>query len=261
MKRSLALITVAIFLCSLFFVFPVANAAAEEDLYLEINRDNVYLYQNTVLQEPLFVIPKTFYVKLKKANLTSLYHLVEYNGVVGLVKIGEVSSTTYQNVANPYYTATTLSPHIDASLYESPSFSAKTDIPAYGLSLTYLGKVQGEKGTYGTQIWFAALYTNQVYYIHSAKTGNLDLLEPSFAPVHPNSVVSTAASAENGASEGDALSPSGSFDTVRLLLILGMIVPIVIILFLLFRPRRRRRGIRRNRDDRYYSEEEEYDDY
>ena len=261
MKRSFALLLVAIILSSVFFAFPAAGAVAEESSYLVIDRDNVYLYQNTVLQEPLFVIPKTFYVKLRKANLTSIYHLVEYNGVVGLVKTSEVSSTTYQNVANPYYTATTISPHIDAYLYDSPSFSAKTDIAAYGLSLTFLGKVQGENGTYGTQIWFAVLYTNQVYYIHSAKTGNLDLLESSFSPVHPNSVVSTATTAENGSSEGDSLSPADSFDTVRLILIIGMVVPIVIILFLLFRPRRKRRRIRNNRDDRYDAEEEEYDDY
>ena len=187
MKRFFALLLLVAFLCATMIVLPVATVAAEDATYLEIDRDNVCLYENTVLQEPLFVIPKTFYVKLKKANLTSLYHLVEYNGVVGLVKINEVSSTTYQNIDNPYYTATTISPHIDATLYEAPSFSAKTDIAAYGLSLTYLGKVQGENGTYGTQIWFAVLYTNQVYYIHSAKTGNLDLLESNFAPVHPNS--------------------------------------------------------------------------
>ena len=258
MKRFIALL-LAIFVCATIISFPTAIAAAEDATYLEIDRDNVCLYKNAYRPNALFVIPKTFYVKVLDAEYDSDYWLVEYNGVEGLLKIREVSGKTLENVSNPYFTAQNVSAHINSYLYDKPSFSAQAGVAAYGLTLTYLGKVPGEKGTFGTSTWFAVLYTNQIYYIHSAMTENLDLLEASFAPVHPNSVTATASGTESELSEKESSSPQASFDTVRLLLIIGMIVPIVVILFLLFRPRRRR-SFRSNRRDRYDSEEEEYED-
>ena len=241
MKRLFAcllLITVLALTFSLF-VSP-ATAAAEDESYLEITRDNVCLYENTVVQDALFVIPRTFYVKIVKANITPVYHEVEYNGIKGLIKINEVSSTPVLNVENPYYTATNISSHINCNLYSKPSFSAETSIAAYGLTLPYLGKTSGEKGTYGTSTWFAVSYSGQVYYIHASMTENLDLLEATFAPVHPNSVEKSE-STPTGASTGatGAKQAEEGVDIVRILLIVGMIVPIVIILIVLFGPRKK----------------------
>lgn len=259
MKRLSFLLLITILLFSLVALSPV-TALAEDISYLEIDRDGVCLYRNEYQPAPLFVIPKTFYVKIIDAHRYPDYAIVEYNGVEGLVKLGDTSGKTLINVENPYYTARNISAHINSYLYTSPSFEAQSTIKAYGLTLTYLGKVQGEKGTYGTSTWFAVLYTNQVYFIHSAMTENLDLLEETFAPVHPNSIVTNASTGETVSEDDGDTAPASSFDTVRLLLIIGMIVPIVIILFLLFRPRRKRGRVRGSRHDRY-SDEEEYDDY
>lgn len=263
MKRITALILIlTLALAASLFLTPIEGARADGAEYLEVTKDGVYLYENSILQEPLFEIPNTYYVKVVRMHITTTYHLVEYNGVEGLVKISEVSSKTTSNVSNPYYTDRAISAHITAYLYAKPSFSdaAKTSVSAYGLNLTYLGKTQGERGSYGTQIWFAVLYTNKAYYIHSANTGDLDILESSFSPRHPN-----AASATNGTPSDDADdavdTPSKGVDTVRILLIVGMIVPILVILFLLFRPRRKRPVRHNSGRDRYYSDEDGYDDY
>ena len=241
MKRLFAcLLIITVLALTFSLLVAPATAFAEDATYLEVTRDNVCLYENTVLQDALFVIPRTFYVKLVKANITPVYHLVEYNGITGLIKTAEVSSEPTLNVENPYYTATTINSHINCNLYSKPSFQAETTIAAYGLTLPYLGKTSGEKGTYGTSTWFAVSYGNEVYYLHSSMTENLDLLEATFAPVHPHAVAAGEGTATGSATQsGNAASAEGGVDVVRILLIVGMIVPIVIILVVLFGPRKK----------------------
>ena len=243
-KFFVLLIVLAVASSALFFV-PTGQAIAEEEesAYLLVDRENVSLYKNTLKMEPLFILQRTFYVKILEANYAENYHLVEYNGVVGLVKASEVSGSQRTDVKDPYYTAKTISPHINGHLYKRPSFkeSEDTGIVAYGLSLTYLGKITGERGTYGSQTWFAVLYSENVYYIHAAMTENLDLLESSFAPVHPNSVSESTGTQTSSEGESDASANGGKkVNVVRILLVIGMFVPITVILFVLFRPRKKR---------------------
>ena len=273
MKRLFAILILAILLAAAC-VPTVAFATTPSARYLEIDRDNVFLYENTRRAPALFEIPRTFYALIVDENYDPEYALVRYNGVEGLVKKTDLSGKVVADVVDPYYTSTNISAHITAVLYTNPSFESATTLSAYGLTLPYLGKVQGERGTYGTTTWFAVLSGDKVYFLHSAMTENLDLLESGFSPVHPNSVVAEPTSAEETAT-GDAAKSSSEdrFDLVRLLLILGMIVPIVIILFLLFRPKRRSNRVKRSSDrdhydhrgrygrDRYYRDEEDYDDY
>ena len=251
MKRiAILLVLIVLALSFSLSLSPMTAVAEEEDSYLLITKDNVTLYTNTFVSEALFTLPRTYYVKLKESNWGNKgYHLVEYNGVEGLVKADEVASTPITNVSDPYYVATTISAHAGQYLYSKPSFSSQTDQKASEIhTLVFLGKASGEKGSYGTSTWFAVLYANKVYYIHSAMTENLDLLEKDLPP-HPNSV--TSESVENTTAVGEsaeATTPKDSVDIVRILLIIGMIVPIVIILFVLFRPRKKTRS-RSSRDD------------
>ena len=256
MKRFFALLFVIVFALSALFFLPVEVASAEEDTYLLIDRDNVSLYKNTMKMEELFSLPRTFYVKMLEANYAENYHRVEYNGVEGLLKTSAVSGKTVTGVQDPYYTQKNISAHVGSHLYKRPSFkdSEDTGINAYGLSLIYLGKIGGEKGSFGTSTWFAVLYSENVYYIHAAMTENLDLLEASFAPVHPNSVAASAEVDEDGdAAKTTDKEKASSGSVLRVLLIVGMFVPIVIILVVLFRPRKKRS---RSKD----TEEEEDDD-
>ncbi len=239
-----------------FGSFAPRAAQAETSFYLKVERDGVSFYENTAVQAAMFTLPKTYYVKVVRLAYAPSYHLVEYNGVRGLVKISDFTEEPEENVQNPYYTSTTITAHVETVLYESPSFSSRTEIGASGLSLTYLGKVNGEKGTYDTSVWFAVLYANEVYYLHCSLTNNLSLLESSFAPVHPNSVVQTASN-DPASGSADAIKEKTGFDLVRLLLVVGMIVPLLIIVFLLFKPRRRRAAPQRS--ERY--DRDDYDDY
>ena len=254
MKRIAICVLLLIFVLTAFSICPV-TAVAEEDEYLLISGENVSLYADTRKAPALFVLPKTYYVKVVELNYDGAYHKVEYNGIEGLVKINEVSSKTVKGVQDPYYTSQSVSAHISTHLYLHPSFadSADSGIAAYGKSLTYLGKISGEKGTYGTSTWFAVLYSGNdvVYYIHSAMTENLDLLEKS-TPVHPNSASSSGTVDEEAAAAQNKDKGSSSVDTVRILLILGMFVPIVIILVVLFRPRRKLVHSRRSEEEDDY---------
>ena len=257
MKRILpVLLLLAVIVCFAFAAY--ASASAETSFYLKVERDGISLYENTAIQAAMFTLPKTYYVKILRLSYAPSYHLVEYNGVKGLIKISDFSDTPEENVPNPYYTSTLITAHIETVLYSSPSFSSRTEIAASGLSLTYLGKVNGEKGTYDTPVWFAVLYANEVYYLHCSLTNNLSLLESSFAPVHPNSVVEPDPSTPASGNAGAAAPTKDSFDVVRLLLIIGMIVPLLVIVFLLFKPRRRRSAPQRSRR---YDREDDYDDY
>lgn len=249
MKRIAICVLLLIFVLTAFSICPV-TAAAEEDSFLEITQNDVRLYENTVVQDPLFVLPKTYYVKLLKANITSTYHLVEYNGVKGLVKAAEVSASPVSNVSNPYYTSRNITANAGQYLYSKPAFSDQTNLLAGELTLVYLGKIAGEKRNYASATWFAVLYAGQVYYIHSAMTEDLDLLEFGI-PAHPNSASSGTVDEKAGAAQNNDKGAS-SVDTVRILLILGMFVPIVIILVVLFRPRRKLVHSRRSEEEDDY---------
>ena len=239
MKRIFAIILILLFAFSLTICLPTVTAAAEDVSYLAITKDNACLYENSILQEALFTLPRTYYVKVVQMNITSVYHLVEYNGIRGLVKVEDVAATPTLNVTDPYYTATNISANAGQYLYSKPSFSAQTGTSAVGLSLPYLGKVSGEKQNYSSNTWFAVQYTNQVYYIHSQMTENIDLLETTI-PLHPNSASQAGVSEGSATKSNEEAKPANKPDVVRILLIVGMIVPIVIILVVLFRPRRRR---------------------
>ena len=244
MKRILIVISIFILALTMTLSIPPTTALAEEDTYLLIERDNVCLYENTRKTAALFTIPRTYYVKVIDNDE---YYYVEYNGIKGLVKISEVSSKTETNVKDPYYTSQSISAHISTHLYNRPSFSdSAVSENAYGKNLVFLGKISGERGTYGTSTWFAVLYSNTYYYIHSAMTENLDLLETSI-PAHPNSVVTTGNEGGQTATSTDEVTPKNSVDVVRVLLIISIFVPIVIILIVLFRPRKKRA---RNKGDR-----------
>ena len=82
---------------------------------------------------------------------------------------------------------------------------------------------------------------------------DLDLLEFGI-PAHPNSAASSGNVDGDETAAKDKDKGGSSVDTVRILLILGMFVPIVIILVVLFRPRKK---FARSRSDR----EAEDDDY
>jgi len=242
-----------------FFFLPISPYAhADSAEYLRIGGDNVSLYADKLVPAALFTIPKTFYVKVISLSYTPDYHVVEYNGVRGLVKVSDVGNSTLTDIQNPYYTAQTVTAHVNTCLYTAPNFTAETGISASGLSLTYLGKVNGDKGSYDTAVWFAVLYANEMYYLHCSLTNNLSLLESTFAPIHPDSVIETSVPAkESGALAAEAKASGGS-SVLRILLIVGMIVPLVVILVLLFKPKRQTSTRKRSR---HYSEADDYDDY
>ncbi|MBO7390419.1 MAG: hypothetical protein J6U39_03135 [Clostridia bacterium] len=259
MKRTFLFILAIVIALTSLSALPF-TAHADTVQYLKVGKDDVSLYADKLVPAALFTIPKTYYVKVVTLNYTTEYHVVEYNGVRGLVKIADVGSEPVSDVQNPYFTSQSITAHVNTCLYTSPSFSADTGIAANGLSLTYLGKINGDKGSYGSAVWFAVLYANELYYLHCSLTNDLDLLESSFTPVHPNSVAADASlptETQEGSEDGE--NASKSFDVVRLLLIIGMIVPLLIIFALLFRPRKRKSATPR-RDRRRYPDEDDYDD-
>ena len=81
-------------------------------------------------------------------------------------------------------------------------------------------------------------------------TENIDLLETAL-PLHPNAAASTAVTTDAGTDSDAAESADSSkgVDVVRILLIVGIFVPIVIILVVLFRPPKKRARNRSEDDD------------
>ena len=248
MKRIAICILLLVFVVTTFCVGSVTTAAADSAEYLLVSNENVSLYEDTRKAPALFTLPRTYYVKVVELNYDKGYHKVEYNGIEGIVKSNEFSDKTVKDVRDPYYTAKNVSAHVSTHLYLRPSFLEEADsgIAAYGKTLTYLGKISGEKGTYGTSTWFAVLYSDHVYYIHPEMTSDIELLETGI-PAHPASV-----GTEEVTEKTDTAQPAQKTDVVRILLILGMFVPIVIILVVLFRPRRKLGHNRRAEEDDEY---------
>jgi hypothetical protein len=226
----------------LFFSFQSSDgvSSAAELRYVRIADDGIILYtiDSGYDFQPLFVLPKTYYVEYTGRS-NSKYYIVKYmdlksglNNTDLFVLKGALNVADAAAVSSPYPSVTIRNALGGANLYAfpNPSSPAAASILSSNSALTYYGTVLDADGG----IWHYAAYNGICGYINEAA-----LVEPPSIPPHPNSAPpSSSANVNKNSSGGDPIT--------TLILIAGIILPAAIIFLLMFRPIKRRVDISRN---------------
>lgn len=238
---------ISILFLTILITFAAApfSAFAEQGNFLKIESESVGLYfsiynestdsYQMILQ---FYLPVDTY-SLKLDNYGSNHYRIRYNGIEGYIKKNEVSESLYPDVDQPY-SDTDIKLISTARIYRGEINSSTNFLPTTDDKLTYIGQITSGTGA----IWYAVKRnsdTESIYFIKES-----DIYDPASEP---------------DPSDNEPTEEPKS-DLVKILLIIGIVIPAVIIVFLLFRPKRSRRRPPRYMDDsRRRYEDDYYDDY
>ena len=250
-KLSLLLILVLLVSC---IVLPTAYASETE--YIKIENNNTIFYSDNY--EPLFYLTKDCYVQYQE--LSGEYVKVKYFDKQGLVKASDVNPDVKVTGLNYYYhttnDATTIIP---TYLLSKPSINGATIICSIPQSTKVfpLGKY-----TDGTDTYVYVSYsdgTNTMYGAISSSHLTWDgIITPPSNNQNPTQTPSGSVDNPNGGGSNPSLNPDDTKapenNLVRILLIIGISVPVLIIVFLIFKPVK-------PSSNRYASETRRRDDY
>ena len=214
----------------LTFSLPSHIAKAENSIpHVACYADTWLLDEN---EERLFIIPSSYYARIN--NLDDNYYYVTFNGVAGKIKKNEVSTLGYHAVAKgtsvDLYTNEEFSDFSHIQLKQHPQKGADCilTIP-FGDSYTYLGTYPTESG----EKWYFVKYNGINGYVLASRTNAPDLAIETFVP-------EILTPEESPTDEEDTL--SGGIDSLemKIIIIVGLIVPALAIVVLLFKPHRKK---------------------
>lgn len=265
------LIALAIF--SLLFVgsilAPLIFVHAQAQDYFLVESEDLLFYNES--NQPMFIIPKTYYVLKTGEQFQGNYYYVSYKNIDGRLLKSSVAAAQSLNVDSPFFSST-------LQINSSESFILVHNIPSstaseklffddLAMNFEFIG-IMPDTDSAKSDIWYYVRYNTDRYgYIHSTKTSNTTLATSITA--HPNSLISPSPSPSISPSPNPNAPVEPTNDMLRVLLILGISVPAVIIVFLLFRPssktsrrppRERSRDYYDDYEDDYY-EDDYYDNY
>ncbi len=202
----------------------------------------------------LFLLPKTYYAEI--LSMDDYYYFVSFNGISGRVKKSEVTTVGYHAVAIGTQAEIKVSPdYAEFSallLKKTPDLSGEnvTTIPINS-TFTFVGMYPVED-----TIWYAVKWEQHFGYVKADRTNNPNIVVADFVPdilptpdPEPDAPQSGSSTTEQNGTENSGTSTVvGALTdleqdgiTLKIVLIIGLIIPALIVIVLLFRPLTRRR--------------------
>ena len=211
------------------FISPSTVAYADNSTPHVVCTSDVWLLDEK--GEKIFIIPASYYARIN--NLDDNFYYVTFNGVAGKIKKNEVSTVGYHKTAKgtalELYTNDEFSDFSHIQLKQHPDKGAECllNIP-FGDSYTYLG----DYPTDGGEKWYFVKYNGVTGYLLASRTNEPDLTIEVFTP----EVVE-----DEKPEEEDSTPSSGLEETeMKIIIIVGLIVPALAIVVLLFKPHRKK---------------------
>lgn len=248
MKKICALLFCTIVLLSLF---GSTVTYAEDYGYYCKSEDSIVIkvIDFTELTDA-FTAPKGYYVKVVGLNNRGYYE-VEYSGVKGYVEKNVLDAVEKTSSPEKPFFSFKLEVEATADIYKFPDFTTNT-IKVGDSHVYYLGKTVKDDITY-----YAVKLgeSNELYYLKESLVLNRNALSEALNPVK----VPTGSGSVSSTVSGDSSEPESVNKTaVRVVLIIGIIVPALIIVFLVFKPSKRRSKQQRRVDA---DDSDSYEDY
>lgn len=235
MKKLIVVITVIILLTP---CCTVADADVLNTPHVVAERD-VWLYSSD--GSKLFLIPGSYYAPI--VSMDDYFYYVTFNGISGRINKSEVSTLGYHTTATGTLTELKIdSEYAEFSsilLLKSPDLGSEriAEIPV-SASFTFVGKYPVDE-----VLWYAVKYEQYFGYVKASRTNNVDIEIADFLPESPPIVEEPVPddTDEPAVYPPDENEPSSSGDSLKIILIVGLIVPAVLVVLLLFRPVDRKR--------------------
>lgn len=252
MKKIIFLIAILIF--NLPFYHIETNSSAESSFYAKVQNEDVFLYQKADSSTPLFILPKTYFVKIT-ADADSFY-LAQYRDVVGYVKKEEVVPMNGTPLT-PYYLEDfrAFLPN-GTGLYSQPDLNNIYQIltvPYLYSNLLFYGNIYGNAIPNKSNNWYYCKYEDRYGYVYSVFCDQLES-----PPINNESfeIISTPLF-----SPREKISSLSS--TAMAFIIIGVTLPCLIVLYLLVKPSmmqmnspKKKKGIRLHRKKDYFEFDE-----
>lgn len=249
MKRVFVFFVCLIVLCSLFG--SVVTYADDYGYYCKSDGTLAIQVTNFTSISDAFKVPKGYYVKVTGENEYN-YYIVEYNGVSGYIEKSILDSA--ERATSPEKPNFSFKLEVEATADVYKVAGATTNGTKVGdSSVYYLGTLDKEGITY-----YAVKLgdKNDIYYLKDSLVLNRNALNEALNPVK----VPTNGNINSSTVTGDTTTTPDSVNktAVRIVLIVGIIVPALIIVFLVFKPSKRRAKQQRRVDA---DDDDRYDDY
>ncbi len=226
------------------------TAVAEDGNFFAVNDTNNTFYvfdTDSSAYIKKFIIPSTYYVKVI-GSVNNDYLPVVYMGISGYIKVS-TAPTTVSSITNPYPNVTItltdvkVKPNSTDSRYSFETLSSD--------KILYLGSFTDADSVK----WYALSIdsTSVIYYAKATNTTSPELT----VTAHPNST--SLPSDGNGQTDTTTDDDGINNTVVRIILIIGIVIPAMIILFLIFKPHKKNVSHRRLPEDKH--DDDYYDGY
>ncbi len=206
--------------------------------------ESVWLYDSS--GQKLFLLPPTYYAEI--TSMDDYYYYVTFNGISGRVKKEDVTTTGYHAVAKG--TMRELKVSSDYAEFSSILLKKTPDLSAQDVSnipvsatFSYLGSFPVDD-----QIWYAVKWEQYFGYLRATRTNTPTMVIEDFVPEalpqepdepqeeeEPTNPPSIESNGENLVETPD----ESQDNTLKIILIIGLIIPAVLIIFLIFKPQSR----------------------
>lgn len=252
MSKKIGAILCCIVLCLSLCCVTAGWAMAADGNYVLIENEGIQFIVNSDIGLDTFVLPKGFTVAYRGETSTLdgiEYARVTYAGMEGRIRKSDLDKCSVSPTAIDLPSVTVTS-NLNGVFRIKEDGSRPFEDLSEGETLTFLGM-----RTVGDIPYFAVCRNGDrynVYFVPQANA-NADEITQTLYPQEPQPVVPENPSGTVNVGDTDK---SDSIPWARLVLIIGIIVPIILLFFLLFKPKR---GAKRPRRQIYDQDEEDYD--
>lgn len=217
-----------------FYIFlssmPIVRVKASTDTYARILCNDLIIYQDANLTQPIFALPYSYYVKVETQNATSIkISFGNSDGacpqIIGYVSLNKLTFVDYVPI-NPY-------PQIKVSTDVSDvlfnDFEQKN--PYFNVPMNEVMYYYGEINNQDQTLCY-------VYYFK--KLGYIDKssLNPFSVSPHPDKIIiEEDEGANDGENENDSPTPSNAIgENLQIVIIIGISIISISVVYFLFKP-------------------------
>ncbi len=249
MKKLCTFTIILILLFAISVVYSTPGSAKEV-----VSKPHIVIGENVWLLSTdgskLFLLPKTYYAEI--ISMDDYYYFVSFNGVSGRVKKSEVTTVGYHAVA--VGTQSEIKVSADYAEFSALLLKKSPDLSAENVTTIPINATFTFVGTYPVEdtMWYAVKWEQHFGYVKADRTNNNNIVLPNFVPADPPTIEQDSSGSDNAPNSNVTSSGSSTLVgaltdleqdgiTLKIVLIIGLIIPALIVIVLIFRPLTRKR--------------------
>lgn len=226
-----------LFLLILGFLLPTSVAFADTKTPHIIIEGDIFLQD--MEGKNIFLLPNSYYAKIN--NIDEEFYYIIFNGVNGKVSKKLVSTTGYSNASPETTKSLAISPDYkefnSINLKKEPNLDSESvfNMPISS-AFTYLGEYPTKNGN-----WYYVKFEQFYGYIRCERTNTPDITIDAFLP-------NDKAESGGEAAERPVVDFFKNGSELKIVIIIGVMIPSILMILLLFRPSKKQHKRERSED-------------